>query len=240
MAQQQATPHGWIVLNKPVGLSSAKVVGVIRRFFGGAKIGHAGTLDPLACGVLPIAIGEATKTISYVVTAEKSYQFTLRWGAETQTDDSEGEITRTSDYCPSVDEIKAILPQFEGLIEQIPPVFSAVKVKGRRAYALARDNRTNSSDKLTDIVLTPREVMISKFEITDHAGQQTTFNVQCGKGTYIRALARDIGRALGSAAHIVFLERRAVGRFKIENAIDLDFFEKAVYNRARVTMSFLL
>ena len=230
MAQQQATPHGWIVLNKPVGLSSAKVVGVIRRFFGGTKTGHAGTLDPLACGVLPIAIGEATKTISYVVTAEKSYQFTLRWGAETQTDDSEGEITRTSDYCPSVDEIRAILPQFEGLIEQIPPVFSAVKVKGRRAYALARDNRTNSSDKLTDIVLTPREVMISKFEITDHAGQQTTFTVQCGKGTYIRALARDIGRALGSAAHVVFLERRAVGRFKIENAIDLDFFEKAVYD----------
>ena len=229
MAQQQATPHGWIVLNKPVGLSSAKVVGVIRRFFGGAKTGHAGTLDPLACGVLPIAIGEATKTISYVVTAEKSYQFTLRWGAETQTDDSEGEITRTSDYWPSFDEIKSILPKFEGLIEQIPPVFSAVKVKGRRAYALARD-RTNSSDNLTDIVLTPREVMISKFEITDHASQQTTFTVQCSKGTYIRALARDIGRALGSAAHVVFLERRAVGRFKIENAIDLDFFEKAVYN----------
>ena len=104
-----------------------------------------------------------------------------------------------------------------------------MKVKGRRAYALARD-RTNSSDKLTDIVLTPREVMINKFEITDHAGQQTTFTVQCGKGTYIRALARDIGRALGSAAHVVFLERRAVGRFKIENAIDLDFFEKAVYD----------
>ena len=228
MAQQQATPHGWIVLNKPVGMSSAKVVGVIRRFFGGAKTGHAGTLDPLACGVLPIAIGEATKTISYVVTSEKSYQFTLRWGAETQTDDSEGEITRTSDYCPSVDEIKTILPQFEGLIEQIPPVFSAVKVKGRRAYAIARD-KTNPPDKLTDIVLTPREVMINKFEITYHAGKQTTFTVQCGKGTYIRALARDIGRALGSAAHVVFLERRAVGRFKIENAIDLDFFEQAVY-----------
>ena len=187
MAQQQATPHGWIVLNKPVGLSSAKVVGVVRRFFGGVKTGHAGTLDPLACGVLPIAIGEATKTISYVVTAEKSYQFTLRWGAETQTDDSEGEITRTSDYYPPVHEIKAILPQFEGLIEQIPPVFSAVKVKGRRAYALARA-RTNPSDKLTDIVLTPREVMIKKFEITEHAGQQTTFTVQCGKGTYILSL----------------------------------------------------
>ena len=229
MAQQQATPHGWIVLNKPVGLSSAKAVGIIRRFFAGAKTGHAGTLDPLACGVLPIAIGEATKTISYAVTAEKSYQFTVKWGTETQTDDSEGEITRTSDYCPSGDEIKAILPQFEGLIEQVPPIFSAVKVKGRRAYALARE-RTNPSDKLTDIVLNPREVMINKFEIQNHAGQQTTFTVQCGKGTYIRALARDIGRALGSAAHVVFLERRAVGRFKIEDAIDLDFFENAVYD----------
>ena len=229
MAQQQTTPHGWIVLNKPAGLSSAKVVGFVRRFFGGVKTGHGGTLDPLASGVLPIAIGEATKTISYVVKAEKSYQFTLRWGAETQTDDSEGEITRTSDYCPSVDEIKAMLPKFEGLIEQIPPVFSAVKVRGRRAYALARD-RANPLDKMTDIALTPREVMINKFEITDHAGQQTTFNVHCGKGTYIRALARDIGRALGTAAHVVFLERRAVGRFKIENAIDLDFFEKAVYD----------
>ena len=226
---QQPRPHGWIVLNKPVGLSSAKAVGIIRRFFGGAKTGHAGTLDPLACGVLPIAIGEATKTISYVVTAEKSYQFTVRWGAETQTHDSEGEITRTSDYRPSGDEIKAILPRFTGLIKQVPPVFSAVKVKGRRAYALARE-RTNSSDKLTDIALKPREVMINKFEITAHFGQQSTFTVQCGKGTYIRALARDIGRALGSAAHVVFLERCAVGRFKIEDAIDLDFFEKAVYH----------
>ena len=229
MAQQQATPHGWIVLHKPIGLSSAKAVSIIRRFFGGVKTGHAGTLDPLACGVLPIAIGEATKTISHVVTTEKSYQFTVNWGAETQTDDSEGEITRTSNYCPSVNEIRAILPQFTGLIEQVPPVFSAVKVKGRRAYALARD-RTKPSDKLTDIELKPREVIINKFEIIDNAGQQTTFSVQCGKGTYIRALARDIGRALGSAAHVVFLERRAVGRFKIEDAIDLDFFEKAVYD----------
>ena len=231
MAQQQATPHGWIILKKPVGLSSAKAVGIIRRFFGGVKTGHAGTLDPLACGVLPIAIGEATKTISYVVTAEKSYQFTLRWGAETETDDSEGKIIRTSDYRPSVDEIKVMLPRFTGLIEQVPPVFSAVKVKGRRAYALARD-RTDLSEKLTDIVLNSRKVMINKFEITDHAGQQTTFAVQCGKGTYIRALARDIGRALGSAAHVVFLERSAVGRFKIEDAIELDFFEASVYNAA--------
>lgn len=226
---QQPTPHGWIVLNKPVGKSSAMAVGIIKRFFGGTKTGHAGTLDPLACGVLPIAIGEATKTISYVVTAEKSYQFTVRWGAETQTDDCEGEITRTSDHCPLGGEIEAILPRFTGLIEQVPPVFSAVKVKGRRAYSLAR-NSTTSSESLTDIPLKPREVMINKFEITAHSGQHTTFAVQCGKGTYIRALARDIGRALGSAAHVAFLERFAVGRFKIEDAIDLDFFEKAMYN----------
>ena len=227
-AQQQATKHGWIILNKPVGMSSAKVVGIIRRFFGGIKTGHAGTLDPLACGVLPIALGEATKTISYVVTAEKSYQFTALWGAETQTDDSEGEITRTAGHCPSFDEIKAMLPRFTGLIKQVPPVFSAVKVSGRRAYALARDT-TNPSDKLTNIVLNPREVMINEFKITEHFGQKTTFTVKCGKGTYIRALVRDIGRALGSAAHVVFLERLAVGRFQIDDAIDLDFFEKPMY-----------
>ena len=228
MAQQQAPANGWIVLNKPVGLSSAKAVGAIRHFFGGVKTGHAGTLDPLACGVLPVAIGEATKTMPYVVAAEKSYKFTVRWGAETQTDDSEGKITRTSDYSPSCDEINAILPQFTGLIKQVPPVFSAIKVKGKRAYSIARD-RGKQSDKLTDIVLKPREVMVNKFEITVHAGHQTTFTVQCGKGTYVRSLARDIGRVLGSAAHVVFLERRAVGRFKIEDAIDLDFFNEAVY-----------
>ena len=228
MTHQQTSANGWIVLNKPVGLSSAMAVGVVRRFFGGRKTGHAGTLDPMACGVLPIAIGEATKTISYVVTAEKSYQFTVRWGAETQTDDIEGEITRTSDYCPSIDEIENILPQFTGLIEQVPPLFSAVKIKGRRAYALARA-KTKSPNKLTDIELKPREVAINKFEIADHAGQQTTFTVHCSKGTYIRALARDIGRALRSAAHVVFLERCAVGQFKLEDAIELDFFEKSVY-----------
>ena len=229
MAWQQMTPHGWIVLNKPVGLSSARAVGIIRRYFAGIKTGHAGTLDPLACGVLPIAIGEATKTISYAVKAEKSYRFTVRWGAETETDDSEGDISRTSDYCPSGDEIKSMLPQFTGLIEQVPPAFSAVKVKGKRAYALAR-NKANRPDKPVDVVLSPREVMIHKFEVLDHSGPETTFTVHCGKGTYIRALARDIGRALGSAAHVVFLERRAVGRFTLDNAIDLDFFENEVYN----------
>jgi tRNA pseudouridine55 synthase len=229
MAHRQVTQHGWISLNKPIGLSSAKAVGVIRRFFGGIKTGHAGTLDPLACGVLPIAIGEATKTISYVMTAEKSYRFTVRWGAETQTDDSEGDITRTSDYCPSVDEIKGVLPQFTGLIKQVPPIFSAVKVKGRRSYALARD-KTNPLNKQADFLLSPRKVMIYKFEVTDHCLPETTFMVHCGKGTYIRALARDIGRALGSAAHVSFLERRAVGRFNIDNAIDLDFFQNAVYS----------
>ena len=141
---------------------------------------------------------------------------------------------------PLVMKSRPYCREFTGLIKQVPPVFSAVKVKGRRAYALARE-RTNSSDKLTDIALKPREVMINKFEITAHFGQQSTFTVQCGKGTYIRALARDIGRALGSAAHVVFLERCAVGRFKIEDAIDLDFFDQMVYHsRARMIISFLL
>lgn len=228
MASQSNVLHGWVVLNKPVGVSSAKAVAIVRRFFGGVKTGHAGTLDPLACGVLPIAIGEATKTISYVMTAQKSYRFTLKWGAETQTDDAEGEVTRTSDLRPSFEDIQAVLPRFTGLIEQVPPVFSAVKIKGRRAYDLARDNQRSDTQNKT-IEMPSRQVMINRLELTAHEKAHTTFSVQCAKGTYIRSLARDIGRALGSAAHVVFLERRSVGRFHIDEAISLDQFEQKVY-----------
>ena len=228
MSAQKNAVHGWIVLNKPVGASSAKAVAVVRRYLGGAKTGHAGTLDPLACGVLPIAVGEATKTISYVMTAEKSYRFTLRWGAETQTGDTEGEVTKTSNHRPSAEDITAVLPRFTGLITQVPPVFSAVKIKGRRAYALARDSQRGGQDT-ADLDLPPRQVMIQSLTMTDHTDEETTFSVRCGKGTYIRSLARDIGRALGSAAHVVFLERRSVGRFDIDQAISLDFFDQMVY-----------
>ena len=229
MASSPPSVHGWIVLNKPVGVSSAKAVAMVRRFLGGAKTGHAGTLDPLACGVLPIAVGEATKTISYVMTAEKSYRFTVRWGAETQTDDTEGEVTTTSDKRPSVEEITAILPRFTGLIDQVPPIFSAVKIKGKRAYALARQEQ-QSGAATSAIDLPARQVMIHELEMTAHTQEEATFSVRCGKGTYIRSLSRDIGRALGSAAHVVFLERRSVGRFAIEQAISLDLFGNMVYN----------
>ena len=229
MSAQKNSVHGWVVLNKPVGVSSAKAVALVRRFLGGVKTGHAGTLDPLACGVLPIAVGEATKTISYVMTAEKSYRFTVRWGAETSTEDAEGEVTRTSDHRPSAEDIAAILPRFTGLIDQVPPIFSAVKIKGKRAYALARDSQRTGGDA-SELELPPRQVMIHALEMTDHKDEQTTFSVRCGKGTYIRSLARDIGRALGSAAHVVFLERRSVGRFDIGKAISLDFFEQMVYD----------
>ena len=229
MAKQHTSVHGWVVLNKPVGISSAKAVAHVRRFFGGVKTGHAGTLDPLACGVLPIALGEATKTISYVMTAEKSYRFTVRWGAETQTDDTEGQITRTSDKRPSADDITAVLPQFTGLIDQVPPVFSAVKIKGKRAYALARDKQ-RSGPETDKIELQPRQVMIHELVMTDHSETETTFSVRCGKGTYIRSLARDIGRTVGSAGHVVYLERRSVGRFHIDQAISLDFLDNIVYH----------
>ena len=219
--------HGWLVINKPQGISSAKAVALIRRQFGGVKTGHAGTLDPLASGVLPIAIGEATKTISYVMTAEKSYHFTVSWGAETQTDDTEGAITRTTNVIPSIESIQAILPQFIGHIEQIPPDYSAVKIQGKRAYALARRRDQHTQETAPPVpALAPRTIRIDKLELRSAEQNHACFAVECGKGAYVRALARDIGRALGSAAHVTALERRSVGKFHIENAISLDFLEK--------------
>jgi len=220
-------PHGWIIVNKPAGISSAKAVSLVRRCFNGVKAGHAGTLDPLASGVLPIALGEATKTISYVMTAEKSYHFTLEWGAETQTDDKEGAITRTAALIPEKQDIEAVLPRFVGLIDQVPPDYSAVKIKGRRAYNLARNR-----DRGTDMsgpglpALAARQIRIDSLELLAAGMRHARFCVRCGKGAYIRALARDLGRSLGSAAHITMLERRSVGKFTIEDAISLDFFEE--------------
>ncbi len=223
---------GWLIIDKPAGISSAKAVSIIRRFFGGVKTGHAGTLDPLASGVLPIALGEATKTISYVMTTQKSYRFTLAWGAETQTDDCEGDITRRSDVLPSLSEIEAILPQFTGEIKQIPPDYSAVKIQGKRAYHLARkrDQQKTSkadADRQTPLTkLTARPVFIDHLRLIKSSPLEAEFEVLCGKGTYIRALARDMGRALGSAAHITRLERCSVGKFKLEDAISLDLFSE--------------
>jgi tRNA pseudouridine55 synthase len=206
---------GWLVLDKPVGMTSTYAVAVVKRAFAAKKAGHAGTLDPLATGVLPIALGEATKTVSFVMEGRKSYRFTVRWGTETDTDDAEGRVIATSDLRPDVDAIRAALPRFTGIIMQTPPKFSAVKIAGERAYDLARDGEVVS--------LEPRPVRIDQLELvamtdTDHAD----FAAGCGKGTYVRALARDLGRALGTCAHVAALRRTAVGPFTEENAVRID------------------
>ena len=218
--------HGWIILDKPVGISSARVVAQVRRVFGGIKTGHAGTLDPLASGVLPIAVGEATKTISYVMTAQKSYEFSLLWGAETQTDDAEGEITHTSDIRPAEAEIQAALPTFRGVIKQVPPNYSAVKIGGKRAYALAREADREKTKGGVSTSLRPRDIEIESFELLSCDSASAKFHVICGKGAYIRSLARDLGRFLGSAAYVTALRRLSVGKFHVADAISLDLLEK--------------
>lgn len=212
--------HGWLVVDKPLGLTSTKALAIARRILNAKKAGHAGTLDPLASGVLPLAFGEATKTVPYLVEARKTYRFTVRWGAETTTDDAEGPIAKASDARPTVESILRALPGFVGEIMQTPPAFSAVKVDGERAYDLARDGE--------EVVLTPRLTHIHRVELTetpdaDHA----VFEMVCGKGTYVRAFARDLGRVLGSLGHVRALTRLAVGPFALKDAISLEMLEKS-------------
>ena len=182
---------GWLILDKPVGMTSTHAVSIAKRAFQAKKAGHAGTLDPLASGVLPIALGEATKTVPMVMDGRKAYRFTVRWGIETDTDDAEGRATATSDVRPEPEAVRALLPRFTGEILQVPPRYSAIKIDGERAYDLAREGE--------EVVLEARPVIIDTLELVaspdrDHA----EFEATCGKGTYVRALARDIGRALGS------------------------------------------
>jgi tRNA pseudouridine55 synthase len=207
--------HGWIVLNKPAGLTSTRALGQVKWLFNAIKAGHAGTLDPLAEGVLPLAFGEATKTVPYLVDAQKTYAFTVRWGAETTTDDLEGTATKHSAMRPSHDQILAFLPAFVGTIWQAPPAFSAIKVDGERAYDLAREGAAPD--------LAARQVVVHRLELTgqpdaDHA----LFTMVCGKGTYVRAFARDLGRKLGCFGHISALKRTRVGPFGLEDAITLE------------------
>jgi len=207
--------HGWLVLDKPLGLTSTHALSQVKRLFDAQKAGHAGTLDPLATGILPIAFGEATKTVSYAVDGEKSYRFTVRWGVETTTDDAEGDASRTSDARPSAEAIAAQLGDFTGEIMQVPPQFSAIKVDGDRAYDLARSGET--------IELEARPVVVDDLRIVEHLDTDTTvFEADCGKGTYVRALARDMGRALGCYGHVIALRRTRVGPFAEEDAITLD------------------
>ncbi len=206
--------HGWLVLDKPVGETSTHAVAVVKRAFSAKKAGHAGTLDPLASGLLPIAMGEATKTVPFVMDGRKAYRFTVTWGAETTTDDAEGEVTARSDARPERAAIEALLPRFTGLIMQVPPTFSAIKIAGERAYDLARDGES--------VVLEARPVEIDALSVSAHDGATTTFEAECGKGTYVRAIARDIGRALGCHGHVTALRRTRVGPFDESMATPLD------------------
>jgi tRNA pseudouridine55 synthase len=207
--------HGWLVLDKPLGLTSTHALAQVKRLFDAQKAGHAGTLDPLATGILPIAFGEATKTVSYAVDGEKSYRFTVRWGVETTTDDAEGPAAKTSDTRPTADAIAQQLGNFTGEIMQVPPQFSAIKVDGDRAYDLARSGET--------IELEARPVIVDDLRVVEHVDADTTvFEADCGKGTYVRALARDMGRALGCYGHVIALRRTRVGPFSEDNAVALD------------------
>jgi tRNA pseudouridine55 synthase len=207
--------HGWLVLDKPVNITSTQAVGIVRRVFNAQKAGHSGTLDPLATGILPIALGEATKTVSFAVDGEKAYRFTVRWGAETETDDTEGAVTKTSDLNPDRVSIEALLPQFHGEIMQVPPAYSAIKVDGARAYDLARDGET--------VVLDARPVFIDSLQLVDMPdGVTSVFEARCGKGTYVRALARDLGRLLGCYGHVIALRRTQVGPFDEACAVTMD------------------
>jgi len=214
--KRRGTPiHGWLIIDKPAGISSNDVVVRVRRATNAAKVGHGGTLDPLATGILPLAFGEATKTVSYAMDGLKGYRFTIRWGEARTTDDAEGTVTQTSDVRPTQAEINAVLPRFIGDIEQTPPAFSAIKIDGKRAYELAR------ADKAPE--MKPRTIHVEDIKLVavtddDHA----EFEVVSGKGAYMRALGRDIATALGTCGHILSLRRVSVGPFGEKDAISLD------------------
>jgi tRNA pseudouridine55 synthase len=206
--------NGWIILDKGVGMTSTHAVAVVKRSLSAKKAGHAGTLDPLASGILPIALGEATKTVPFVMDGRKSYVFTVAWGAETNTDDTEGDVVERTGAVPDPAAIEALLPRFTGSIQQVPPRFSAIKIQGERAYDLARDGET--------VELQPRTVEIDRLTLVHHAGDRSVLEADCGKGTYVRAIARDLGRALGCLGHIAALRRTRVGPFTEEDAVAVD------------------
>jgi tRNA pseudouridine55 synthase len=207
--------HGWVVLDKPVGMTSTQAVGAIKRLFQCKRAGHAGTLDPLASGCLPIALGEATKTVPFVVDGRKVYRFAVRWGEERDTDDADGRVVATSDRRPERAAIETLLPRYTGTIAQVPPRYSAIKIEGERAYDLARDGEA--------VELQARPVEIHRLAVVGTPdADHTEFEAECGKGTYVRALARDLGRALGCYGHIEALRRAAVGPFGEKDMISLE------------------
>ena len=213
--------NGWICLDKPETLGSTDAVTRVRRLFDAQKAGHAGTLDPLASGVLPIALGEATKTVPYLMEADKTYHFTVEWGIETASFDREGAITARSDVRPSREAVEAALPAFVGAISQVPPAFSAIRVDGERAYDLARAG--------APVELAAREVVVHAAAVVDQPdAEHVAIELSCGKGTYIRAIARDLAAALGAHAHVSALRRTRVGRFQAADAVPLEFLDEMV------------
>ena len=220
--------HGWIILDKPVGLGSTTAVSAVKRILRQAgepktKVGHGGTLDPLASGVLPVALGEATKLCGRMLDATKSYDFTIRFGEETNTLDAEGEIVATSDARPTSDHLEAALPRFTGEIEQVPPAYSALKIDGKAAYARARAGE--------EVELKSRSVTIYDLRLLESSAGSATLSARVSKGTYIRSLARDIAHALGTVGHVSYLRRTRAGPFGLDKAVSLDFLEETAKAR---------
>ncbi len=225
--------HGWIILDKPLGMGSTQAVGAVKRMLREAgepkaRVGHGGTLDPLACGVLPIAIGEATKLCGRMLDSTKCYEFTVRFGAETDTLDGEGKVIATSPARPRQSDVEAVLDRFRGPIRQLPPAYSALKVGGRRAYDLARSGE--------EVVLEEREVTVHQLDLVEARADEAVFAASVSKGTYIRSLARDIANALGTLGYVVTLRRTRAGPFTLEQAISLDFLRDAAKARQLTRM----
>jgi len=206
--------HGWLIIDKVEGMGSTDVVRAIKRILHPQKIGHGGTLDPLATGVLPIAMGEATKTMPFILDSTKVYEFGVKWGQATSTDDREGDVIEASDVRPIEADIEGILAAFTGEIQQVPPAFSAIKVDGKRAYELARRG--------DDVELKPRNIEVISLKLLQHDGDESHFEVVCGKGTYVRSLSRDMAVALGTVGHASYIRRTRVGPFSLEGAISLE------------------
>ncbi|AGF74034.1 tRNA pseudouridine synthase B [Bartonella australis AUST/NH1] len=210
---------GWVIFDKPKGMRSTEAVSQIKRLFEARKAGHAGTLDPLASGMLPIALGEATKTVPYVMEGAKTYYFRVAWGEERSTDDLEGEITKISPKRPTQEDILSLLPKYIGVIFQTPPQFSAIKIAGNRAYDLAREGKT--------VEILPRQVKIDTFKLVETTVQgHSIFEITCRKGTYVRSLARDMGRDLGCYGYIADLRRTAVAPFNADDLITWNKLEE--------------
>jgi len=209
---------GWLVVDKPAGMTSSAVVNKVKWALNAQKAGHAGTLDPAATGVLAVALGEATKTVPYITDALKAYRFVVRWGSATNTNDADGDVIKTSDQRPSEAEIKPALSAFIGDIEQVPPAFSAVKVNGKRAYALARSGQ--------DVALSARPLWVEELTLVDCLDpDHAEFELVCGKGGYVRSIARDLGQALGCLGHVESLRRTWSGPFEASKAITMDTLE---------------